>query len=399
MEDLYESLLFDEELSPEQWEDFQQRMEEDPELARAWTGWTQVRNRLRDRLQEHLTDRRLLVLYALERAGYESALTVEERRALEASRDRLARAIEAIPALEQVVERIQDERADFEALWGQHMETDDAEAPSSSASSREFRSDRSPRPSRSRENRRRRPWARRLALAFLLVGVGVLAVLFWPQKTSRTTVEVGDDEQKVVELEDGSTVRLSGAATLSYSPDALTSDRRHVTLEQGRAFFEVVPLDEETSFVVETPTARTTVVGTQFGVSTGADSTEVVLASGRVQVGTSDEADSETVALSPGERSLVEDGHPPTSPTPVDLTSALEWSGLFVFRSVSLDDITQRLSHHYDVSIAVAAGLQGERVTGTFDREQPVDQVLDALATTLGAEVRQDGRTYRLVVP
>lgn len=396
MEDIYESLLFEGELSPEERDAFLRQMEEDPELARAWAGWQQVCGRLRDRLQAHLTDRRLLVLYALEQEGYGAALTAEERQALDASREEIARSLDAIPALEQVVERIQDERADFEEVWRQHMETKD---PVTTSSARDVRSDRPPRPSRARDQQREWRWGRRLALAALLVAIGSLAFFFWPQDASRTTVEISDGEQQVVELSDGSTVRLRGAAALSYVPGALEGEPRQVTLEYGRAFFDVVPLEQETSFVVETPTATTTVLGTQFGVATGEDTTAVVLASGRIQVGASDGATDGTVALSPGERSLIRQGRPPTPPAPVDLTSALDWSGLFVFRSLSVEEIARRLSDHYNVTITVASDLQEERVTGTFERDQPVDQVLETLATTLDAEVQREENTYQFLVP
>ena len=59
--------------------------------------------------------------------------------------------------------------------------------------------------------------------------------------------------------------------------------------------------------------------------------------------------------------------------------------------------IAQRLGAHYDVSVTVAPALAEEPVTGTFEREQPVSQVLETIARTLGAEVRTENGTYRLV--
>lgn len=389
MEDRYWSLLFDEPLSSERRDAFQKQMEEEPELARAWAGWQQVRSRLRRRLENQLPDRRLLVLYALEQEGHGEALTADERQALEAARADLVQAIDAIPGLERVVERIQDERADFDAAWRRHW---DDEASTSQPSP----DDRSPRRSRQRDPRRR--WGQRLAIAVLLVGVAVAAVFFgWPD-ASQTTVEVADNEQRIVEFEDGSTVRLRGAATLSYSAEDMSDGARQVSLERGRAFFDVVS-QEEAPFVVETPTATTTALGTQFGVATGDDTTGVVLATGEVQVGSSDGASEDAVVLAPGERSTVQRGQPPTPPVPADLTSVLEWSGLFVFRAMPVEEIARRLSTHYDVTISVASALAEEPVTGTFERDQPVDQVLDALAATLGATVQREGDTYRVVTP
>jgi ferric-dicitrate binding protein FerR (iron transport regulator) len=154
---------------------------------------------------------------------------------------------------------------------------------------------------------------------------------------------------------------------------------------------------DDAPFVVNTPAARTEVLGTQFGVAAGSDTTKVVLVEGRVQVEPGDEAESESVVLSPGERSTVRHGQAPSAPQPADLTQALNWTGLFVFRSVPTRTIAQRLGAHYDVSVTVAPALAEEPVTGTFEREQPVSQVLETIARTLGAEVRTENGTYRLV--
>lgn len=396
MEDIYGPLLFEEDLSPEQRAALREHFEENPELAEGWARWREVRARLRRRLQERLPNRRLLVLYALEREGYGEALTADEKAALDAARDDIAEAIEAIPALERVVERIQEERADFEAVWNQHQGEAAAEAPSTErrpATEREERSAR--RPSRVREGGGVHRWAWRLAVAALLVGAAVLTVVYGPQEASRTTVTVADGEQQVVTFDDGSTARLTGAATLSYDPDVAPTEDRRVQLERGQAYFDVVPR-ESASFVVTTPTATAEVLGTQFGVATQGDATEVVLVEGRVRVGSANEAGAKTVVLEPGERSAVQRGQGPSSPTPVNLTAALDWTGLFVFRSVPVDTIARRLSQHYDVSITVAPALADEPVTGTFEREQPISQVLGALARTLGAEVRTEGDTYHL---
>jgi ferric-dicitrate binding protein FerR (iron transport regulator) len=154
----------------------------------------------------------------------------------------------------------------------------------------------------------------------------------------------------------------------------------------------------DASFVVETPTATATVLGTQFGVATRADTTEVVLATGSVRVDNTDDKADGGVVLEPGQRSWVTAGTAPASPESVDLTRALEWTGLFVFRSLPINTIADRLSRRHDVQIAVAPSLSGEPVTGTFEREQPVEEVLGALAATLGAEVQTDADgQYRLV--
>jgi ferric-dicitrate binding protein FerR (iron transport regulator) len=395
MDDAYGPLLFEDELSPEQRAALRERLEGDPELAEGWARWRRVRNQLRHRLQERLPDRRLLVLYALEQGGHSDALTPEEQEALNAARDDIAEAIEAIPALNQVVERIQDERDDFETVWAQHQ-GDAVGAPATEHQPHAERKERAPRrSSRSRGETARRQWAWRLTVAALLLGAAVLAIFYGPREASRTTVTAGADEQRIVEFGDGSTARLVGAATLSYPPDMATTTERRVTLTRGRAYFDVVSR-EDASFVVKTPAAQAEVLGTQFGVTTGSDSTEVVLVEGSVRVGADDD-EVESVVLKPGERSTVRRGQAPSAPAPADLTTTLDWTGLFVFRSVPTRAIAERLGEHYDVSVTVAPALSDAPVTGTFDRDQSVAQILETIARTLGAEVRTENDSYRLV--
>jgi ferric-dicitrate binding protein FerR (iron transport regulator) len=221
-----------------------------------------------------------------------------------------------------------------------------------------------------------------------------MALLFWPDGPSTTTVTVADGSSRTVTLADGSTVRLVGAARLSYPASWPEDGPRRVSLREGRAFFDVPPRPDGPSFVVETPTATATVLGTQFGVRAAADTTEIVLANGSVEVGGGGD---EHVVLEPGQKSWVAQSEAPASATSTDLTEALDWTGLFVFRAVPLSSIADRLSRHYDVQVTVADALADEPITGTFERQQPTRQVLDALAATLGAEVQRDGDRYRLV--
>ena len=396
MDDAYEPLLFENDLSPEQRAKLRERLDQNPALADGWARWQRVRTRLRERLQEHLPDRRLLVLYALAEEGREDLLTSEEAEALDAARHDIAEALDAVPALQRVVERVQDERADFETVWAQHREEIRAAGDKTNRRSQSDRNERAPQRSASaRGEASGHRWAWRLTVAALLLGAAVLAVFYGPQGAERTTVTAEAGEQRQVEFEDGSTVRLVGASTLSYTPGMDVAEERRVTLARGRAYFDVTARND-VPFVVTTPAARTEVLGTQFGIAASNDTTEVVLVDGRVRVGPGENNKAEPVVLAPGERSTVRSGDPPTSPAPVDLTATLNWTGLFVFRAAPTRAIAERLRDHYGVSISVAPGLAEEPVTGTFERDQPVGQVLNTIARTLGADVRREGDTYRL---
>jgi ferric-dicitrate binding protein FerR (iron transport regulator) len=393
MDEKYGPLLFVEERSSKQREALREQLRNDPELAEDWARWRRLRAQLREQFQERLPDRRLLVLYALEQEGRDELLTTEEQSALDATRDDIVAAIEAYPALQQIVERIQDERADFEDVWVQHRGEEATAANRRAQAEREERT--SKRPARSRNVASDRRWAWRLTMGVLLVGAAVLAVFYGPRKMARETVTAQAGEQEVVEFGDGSTARLVGTTALSYTPNLATTERRRVSLTRGRAYFDVAQR-EEASFVVNTPSAQAKALGTQFGVTTGGDSTEGVLVEGTVQVSSNDTAAESPVALQSGERSTVHHGTPPTPPTSADLNAALDWTGLFVFRSTPMGAIAQRLSEHYDVSITVASSLADEPITGDFEREQPVSQILDTIVQTLGGELHFEDEAYRI---
>jgi len=395
MEDLLDALLFDPDPAPDRQEKLKRRLDENPDLAEAWAHWRRARRALRERLQSQVPDRRLLVLYVLHQEGDADALTAEERAALDAARGDLERALDEHPALRDVAERIREERADFAAAWEAYAPpVEDATKERAGQDGRDAaRTDRPPRSRTSSVTR----WTRRLALAAVVAVVAVASVWFWPDGPSTTTVTVADGTTRTVSIGDRATARVVGAATLSYPDERPEDGARRVTLQSGRVFFDVQPDADGQSFVVETPTAAATVLGTQFGVVVDHDTTEVVLAQGALQVGRSDGTSEETVELKPGEKSWVTTQGTPAVPTAADLSTSLDWTGLFIFRTTPLAAIADRMSRHYDVEVTVADGLADEPVTGTFEREQPVQEVLKALAATLGAEVEQADGAYRLV--
>jgi ferric-dicitrate binding protein FerR (iron transport regulator) len=398
MQHPFDALLFLEDTSPEQRAALREALDNDPDLAAAFAHWRQVQSAVRDRLVTDLPEHRLLVLYALDRAGYREAFSAGERRALDAARHNLEDALRAHPGLVDVVDDVEDACADFEAIWATHATAE----PDGAHRDRPARR-RGPRgaPPRGAGDRSAAPpsrtvsrWGWRIGATVAVVLFAAVAVLLFQRDRSLTTLEVADGETQVVTLADGSTVRVLGGSALTYAdPDEAPAFNRRVRLE-GRAFFEVVTGQQ--GFTVEAPTGVTTVLGTSFGIQADDAAMDVVLASGRISVA-SRSAPEQVVVLEPGQQSRVARNALPTTPASVELTEALEWTGLLIFRATSLQDVARRLSAQHDVSVAVAPPLADERVTGTFEQAQPLAQVLDVLATTVNAEVRGDAeRGYTL---
>ncbi|MEX1055120.1 MAG: FecR domain-containing protein, partial [Rhodothermales bacterium] len=150
-------------------------------------------------------------------------------------------------------------------------------------------------------------------------------------------------------------------------------------------------------FVVKTPTAQVTVLGTSFGVRADEAGAEVVLAGGRLSLSPRD-APSRTVMLQPGQMSRVARSALPTAPVDVDVSEQLAWTDLFIFTSTPLEDIVRQLNEHYRVTITYPHDLRQERVTGSFDRDLPLHEILSTVASALGATVRPaEGGGYDIV--
>jgi ferric-dicitrate binding protein FerR (iron transport regulator) len=222
----------------------------------------------------------------------------------------------------------------------------------------------------------------------------LILILLARRDMETVTITTEAAEVRLVEMGDGSIARLMGGSRLSYVPPEKASSLDRRAELTGRAFFDIANADA--GFVVKTPTAQVTVLGTLFGVRADDDEAEVVLASGRLSLSPRD-APSHTVLLQPGQMSKVRRASPPSAPVDVRVSEQLSWTELFVFASTPLEDIARQLAEHYQMPITVHSDLSHERVTGTFTWDQPLHEILQTVASSLGAAVRpSDGGGYAI---
>lgn len=413
MNDLYEALLFYEDLSPGQREEIRRRLEEDADAAEAFAQWRAIEQQVADDLRNALPERHLLVLFALEEQGDRSLLSTQEQMALDEARGDIEHVLKHHPSIETVIRDIQDARADFDDVWEQEWDAEVEQPAASTNASADGPLDTDPRidldvsPSQLNDRQDRQPRAaarsqgrtwRRVAATAVAVAAAVMVIFLWPREAERTVVEVAQGDVQVVDLADGTSVRLVGNSRLSFAESSKGTFDRQVTLDYGRALFDVEDKVRPQPFIVQTPTARTTVLGTRFGVETKPERTDVTLATGALKVQRADASD-EGIMLEPGQASRVNQNKAPTAPEEVDVTKALAWTGLYLFSETPVDLIAARLSEQHDVEITIAPSLQGEPVTGTFERTAPPKQILEVVATTLGAIVRGDADSGFQVVP
>ncbi len=399
MDRLFEAVLFYDDLPDDRQSAVRKQLADHPDLKDTLVQWMQVRAAVRRELEADLPDRHLLVLYALHDAGLEDSLSAPEQHALRDARPALEDALEAHPGLRDVVARIQEEQADFDAVWdaevgGARNASADHALGEATLTEEALRHEA---PDRAADDY---SWALRLAAGVALILMAVSIAFLLPSSPDSITVDVGAGETETITLADGSSVRLSGVTRFTYPEEVPEETAPYVvSIQTGKAFFDVTPRTERT-FVVETPTATAEVLGTQFGVDTAPNHTDITLAQGALRVGAPDAPDTARHELAPGQMTRVERDQAPTPPQNVDVNDALAWTGLFLFQQTPLERIAASLSTAYGVAITVESDLAQEPVTGTFERDQPVDDVLNALAATLGASVERSASTpttYRLV--
>ena len=376
-------ILLSDSVSPDQYDQLRNRMMEDEELRRRLSAWVRVIGLQRARWDELVPDRRLLLLAALRDLNRMDLLSEADLEYLDANADLLTAATEQLLSLDDVKRTIAADAQAFEMAWDEHFVA--------SPSSRSRPVDRPPvaRPRRSRTAR----WMWRVPLAVGIAGFAVLAVLLLQRESDFELVATQPGETRVVEFADGTMIHLFEDSRLRYVPSERQSLINRKAVLDGKALFDVAP--QQQGLIVETSEAVVTVMGTLFGIIGEEGETEVTLVEGRLALSGMSQRDA-AVILEPGQQSRVSVDGMPSRPVEVDLDAELRWTGLFVFRSLPLSKIAERLSEHYDVAIEVDPRIAGERLTGTFEHEQPVLTILRTLAAALNARVDESSSGLRI---
>ncbi len=362
MEVTLESILHTDDWTDDTVQAVRRALADQPELARQVWLWVQVSDRAGCRLDAIMPPLDDLMALAMDRSG--RRLDADMHVRLEQCRTSFGSACAAHPALNAIVDRMADDVAAFDIAWSRS---------------------RKPLPAQ-------RPWYGRMNMATARVAAAVLALVallvVFLQEPSEVLISA-EDGIRVVALEDGSEVRLVDGASLWTSP----RNPRDVRLE-GRAFFDVASLPDA-PFTVRSGDVKTTVVGTTFGLEALPDETRISVVTGRVRV----EAAGQDVWLDAGLATRVANGSVPETPYPFEAMADMDWTGLFIFRNTPIDSVAATLSRSFDVRIEVDKPLSGRDLTGTFDREQGLDEILGVVAAAVGAEldVEEPGSRYRLL--
>jgi transmembrane sensor len=198
---------------------------------------------------------------------------------------------------------------------------------------------------------------------------------------------------RTVELEDGSTVQMDVNTKLRV---LMTAGRREVTLEAGRAMFDVAS-DRSRPFSVAAATSRTVALGTQFQVELDRSKVVVTLAEGSVAIDNEAPTQIWRERLHPGEQLRIDVASAARDKRVVDPSVVTSWTrGRLVFRNTRLAEAIEQVNRYSTKKVRLAdPGLGELRVAGNFIAGDS-DLIVDALASAL--PLRVDGGEKEIIL-
>lgn len=239
--------------------------------------------------------------------------------------------------------------------------------------------------------RQLRLFLRIAASVLILIAAGYVTYrLATPQQEETLIAWSGDAKSTIVDLPDGSQVKLNRNTSLTY-PVAFDDQSRTVTLN-GEAYFEVAG-DHNKPFRVIAGKAVVEVLGTTFNVlaADAEGEVEVFVTSGKVML--SSEDDSEGVELTKGFIGRTSEGK-----TLMELNenpNYMAWSsGVLVYESTGLNTVFKDLKRTYGIEIAADESVIADKyITTVFDNTAE-EEIINIIAATFNLSWRKEGRVY-----
>lgn len=238
----------------------------------------------------------------------------------------------------------------------------------------------------------RRSW--QIAAGFALLTV--LVATLWNLAQAQPTLVVNNTKAiKKVTLEDGSVVWLNQKTELSY---LMTSKKRSLTLK-GEAFFEVTK-NPQRPFVVQTGALSTTVLGTSFNVEAFPEDerVEVSLVTGKVAIEVKKGNALNQIVLFPGEQIEYQPNNGKIVKSLFQTADETAWrSGRLVLQKMPLNLALNQISRLYSAELHFDA-LQLKKciVTSTFNKTDPIDEVLSVILFSSDLSYQKKGGSYTI---
>jgi ferric-dicitrate binding protein FerR (iron transport regulator) len=219
-------------------------------------------------------------------------------------------------------------------------------------------------------------WMRVAALVVVIIGAGLAAYYSLREKPAPLLTAQATGTVKSNTLSDGSVVTLNKNSSITY-PQRFEGDARSVELK-GEAFFDVTP-NKSKPFIIRINDVTVTVVGTSFNIRSENGTTEVIVATGVVQV----QRRNKTLTLRPNEKITVkqQDSLLVKAPETTHLYNYYQ-SNEFVCDNTPLWKLVAVLNKAYNVNIVIGRdSLRALPLTTTFPNES-LDHILQVICLT-----------------
>ncbi|WP_225941087.1 FecR family protein [Sphingopyxis sp. OAS728] len=235
-------------------------------------------------------------------------------------------------------------------------------------------------------------------MAFALTAGG--GAWYWAQSPDVYATAVG--ERRTVRLDDGSSVSLDAASRMLVS---FTDERRAVTLERGRAKFDVAK-DPLRPFTVTAGSQSVVAVGTSFSVELLRNQLRVLLFEGQVAVVPRAVAAANikvrrpapaTTQLVPGQELVADLSSGTAEVLPAEAERSLGWEGGRVdFVDMPLADAVERINRYAASPIVLGDAAAGRHiVNGVFDAGD-TDSFVKGVTSLYPLSAREEG--HRIVI-
>ncbi len=196
-----------------------------------------------------------------------------------------------------------------------------------------------------------------------------------------------------ITLSDGSVIHLNADSYLRL-PEMFRKDVPRKVYLEGEAFFEIAQRGYDTFQVIAGETI-TTVLGTRFNVRSYQEDPEVmvVVAGGRVSLDYLENPGSEPVVLSAKQKGVLGNGTPGRISNVSDLAVYSGWiDGTLIFEQEPIPEMIRKLQRRYGIELELVdeyGKTESMRLTATFSRQQPVDDVLQSISHVLDLPIQK----------
>lgn len=230
------------------------------------------------------------------------------------------------------------------------------------------------------------------AAAVVLLFISVAYYLFIQHTSEHIQYASNYAELINIDLPDGSQVTMNANSTLDFQDHWKDEEPREVWL-QGEAFFEVRHKANNQPFIVHTNDVNIEVLGTEFGVNTRRQKTQVVLNSGQVKLNSDKNQDVKDLIMAPGELIEVSDTEKAFTRKVVDPEMYTAWrNNLLIFEETPIREIAKVLEDNYGYEVIIEDKNIGEkRLNGTIQADK-LNILLTAIAETHQLNITQENK-------